>query len=608
MGTLMNENQVTKSMGKAFGLLAGEVALDSFAGGGGASTGIEQVLGCSVDIAINHNLDAIEMHKMNHPNAQHYCEDIWDVDPEEALLRSGGNSIGLAWWSPDCTHFSIAKGGTPVNQAIRGLAWVVIKWALRVPIRVNFLENVKEFRTWGSLLQDDNGDWRPDPDRKGETFKDFTKALTVGLSPRDPSWKECVLACGIQYDIKQKLKLFKGLQYDVDFRELVASDYGAPTIRKRLFMVMRNDGQPIEWPEITHGDPALNKQLVPQKVAADVIDWTIPVKSIFNRKKPLVEKTMARIAKGLQKFVFDSDAPYIVEHKNQRPFITEHANASSQRNMPIDEPLRTICAQVKGGHFAVVSADLEQAYPNEQNSDSTSVKDNKQELLAFMAKHFTGCAGASIDDPLATITGVDHNALVTANVEKSIIPTYEEWIQSTEKWGGTRAEYDRLFGEDVDTVTTSHVIKMRGTNLGHTVSEPAHTVSAGGNHLGIVNSFLIKYFGSNFGTDINTPVHTLTTKERFGLVVVQGEVMVKMHGAIYRVLDIGMRMLEPHELFLAQGFPKNYQFQFDQNGKKISKAKQVARCGNSVCPPVAKALVSANIKHIPLNYALPLAA
>ncbi|MCE7621595.1 DNA cytosine methyltransferase, partial [Vibrio fluvialis] len=254
--------------------------------------------------------------------------------------------------------------------------------------------------------------------------------------------------------------------------------------------------------------------------AADIIDWSIPVKSIFGRKKPLAEKTMQRIAKGLEKFVLNSDNPFVVSEENQTPFITEHANASNQRNMPADEPLRTICAQVKGGHFALVTA--------------------------FMAKHYSGVTGSELNEPLHTVTTADHNALVT-----------------------------------------SHMIKMRGDNLGHGTDEPVHTISAGGFHIGEVRAFLLKYYGTNYGHTLNQPVQTITTKHRFGLVTVRGE-----H---YQVVDIGMRMLEPHELFAAQGFPTDYLISHDSSGKKLSKAKQVARCGNAVCPPVAQALVEANL-------------
>lgn len=502
--------------------LFNELIIDNFAGGGGASSGIEMATGRSVDIAINHDPDAIAMHAMNHPSSKHYCESVWDVDPREAV---NGLPVGLCWLSPDCKHFSKAKGGKPVEKKIRGLAWVAVRWAATVKPRVIMLENVEEFKTWGPIV-----DGKPCPDRKGKTFQSFVRAL-------------------------------ERQGYKVEFKELRACDYGAPTIRKRLFMVARRDGRPIVWPKPTHGKPDTSEvksgKLKPWRTAAECIDWSIPCPSIFERKKPLAENTLKRIAKGIQKFIVESDSPYIIKSKTPlivgsggpkysakprsveqpintlcmtnhsalvepvlTPFITEHANASNQRNMASNEPLRTQCAEVKGGHFALVSA--------------------------FLAKHYTGVVGAPIDKPTPTVTTVDHNALVT-----------------------------------------SHVIKMRGTNIGHRADEPAHTITAGGLHLGEVRAFLLKYYSTNIGLKVDEPVHTVTTKERFGIVTVKG--------VDYQIIDIGMRMLQPRELFKAQGFADDYIIDVDPNGKPISKNKQVARCGNAVPPPFAKALVEANL-------------
>lgn len=463
------------------GIRPGEIVVDNFAGGGGASTGIELGLNRHVDIAINHDQAAIDMHRMNHPETKHYCESVWDVDPKEACA---GRPVGLAWFSPDCKHFSKAKGGQPVDKNIRGLAWVTIKWCLRVPVRVFHLENVEEFKTWGPVIEVSPGKFKPCKKRVGETFNGFIKALTTGISPTHPAWKEMCTTLGIQFDIAAKLKLFRGLGYQVEYATLSLADYGIPTIRKRLFLTARNDGEEIRWPAVTHGKK--DSGLQPFKTAADdVIDWSIPVKSIFGRKKPLVDKTLIRIAKGLQRFVIDNPEPYLVN--NQVSFITECANGSSRHDMPIDEPFRTICAEVKGGHLALV---------------------------------------------------------------------------------------------------TSHIIKLRGDNLGHCIDEPLHTISAGGNHLGIVRAFLIKYYGQIGAQSIEEPLHTIRTGDCFGLVVVKGEK--------YRVADIGLRMLEPHELFRAHDFPSDYKISHDSNGKKLSKKNQVARVGNSVPPTIAKLLVEAN--------------
>ncbi|KZX00057.1 hypothetical protein JL49_13240 [Pseudoalteromonas luteoviolacea] len=484
-----------------------ELVIDNFAGGGGASTGMELGLNRHVDIAINHDQDAIDMHKLNHPETKHYCESVWDVDPIEAC---NGRPVGLAWFSPDCKHFSKAKGNVPVNKNIRGLAWVAVRWAALVPVRILMLENVEEFLTWGPVV-----DGKPCKERKGETFNAFILALTTGLPCENPAFNEVCEALCIEKDHITQNKIINGLGYNVEWRILKACDYGTPTIRKRLFLIARNDGKPIEWPEPTHGEG-----LKPYKTAADIIDWSVPVKSIFNRKRPLAEKTMARIAKGLQRFVLNSNNPFVVPEECSIPFITEHANASNQRNMSANEPLRTICAQVKGGHFALVSAHI--------------------------AKHYTGVDGSDIQDPLHTVTAKDHNALVT-----------------------------------------SHMVKLRGSNIGHGTNEPVHTISAGGFHIGEVRAFLVEYYGTGNAHRLDKPLHTVTTKDRFGLVTIKGE--------DYQIVDIGMRMLEPHELFAAQGFPSDYKISHDSSGMKLSKAKQVARCGNAVCPPLAQALVEANL-------------
>ncbi|HDX8451395.1 TPA: DNA cytosine methyltransferase [Aeromonas hydrophila] len=534
-----------------------EIVVDNFAGGGGASTGIEMALGRSPEIAINHDPDAISMHTVNHPTTEHYCESVWDIVPRDVVA---GRPVGLVWLSPDCKHFSKAKGSTPVSKKIRGLAWVTLRWAATVRPRVIMLENVEEFQTWGPLLIDAEGNARPDPAKKGRTFNSFINAL-------------------------------RRQGYKVEWRELRACDYGTPTIRKRLFLIARRDGAPIVWPKPTHGDPASAEvkagKLLPWPTAADVIDWSIPCPSIFERKRPLAENTLRRIAKGLERFVINAAEPFIVNTRNGEregqqprirgidqplwtvtaqgsqgaicipilaPFITEHANASQQRNMPANEPLRTICAQVKGGHFALVSPVIARQFGRsvgqsvEEPLGTVMAKADKSQLVtAFLAKHYTGVVGAELTQPLPTVTTVDHNALVT-----------------------------------------SHLVKLRGTcQHGQPVTEPMPTVTAGGLHIGEVRAFLLKYYGTNIGHAADEPLQTVTTKHRFGLVTVRGE--------DYQIVDIGMRMLEPHELFAAQGFPADYVIDHDATGKKFTKTAQVARCGNAVCPPLAAALVRANL-------------
>lgn len=496
-------------------LLPNEIVVDNFAGGGGASTGMEIGLNRHVDIAINHDPEAIDMHKMNHPETKHYCESVWDVDPVEACA---GRPVGLAWFSPDCKHFSKAKGNRPVDKNIRGLAWVAIRWAALVPVRIIMLENVEEFMTWGPVVEVEEGKFKPCPDRKGETFEAFVKVLTTGLEKQHPAWEEIRYALGETFPYE---KLEKGLGYNVDYRVLHACDYGAPTIRKRFFLVARNDKQPIEWPVPTHGPKGSG--LMPYATAADIIDWSIPVKSIFGRKKPLAEKTMERIAKGLEKFVFSSDSPFIVN----------------------DE-------------------------------------------CAFIAKHYTGVTGSDLREPLATVTTTDHNALVMAFMTKFRAGSVGYDIETPVHTITSGGEQKRPGTANTQALVTSHMVKLRGTNVGHPTDEPLHTISAGGFHLGEVRAFLIKYYGTSFGEDLQSPLGTVTTKDRFGLVTVRGEQ--------YQIVDIGMRMLEPNELFAAQGFPSDYKITHNSQGKKISKASQVARCGNAVCPPVAQALVEANLQ------------
>jgi len=532
--------------------------IDNFAGGGGASTGIELGLGRTVDIAVNHDPEAVAMHDINHPHTRHFCESVWEVDPR---VIADGKPVDLAWFSPDCKHFSKAKGGAPVKKEIRGLAWVAIRYAATVKPNVIMLENVEEFVTWGPLATDG----RPCPKNKGRTFASFTNAL-------------------------------KRLGYQVDWRELRACDYGAPTIRKRLFLIARRDGQPIVWPEPTHGDPASEavkaKRLKPWRTAAEIIDWSLPCPSIFKRKKPLAENTLRRIARGIQRYVLDSSDPFLVKVNHGydyfrgqpldeplqtitsklgtglvvptlAPFITEHANGSTQRNMPADAPLRTICAQVKGGHFALVAPVITKFRSNDRGSSVQSplatVTANSfikkpggaapiGLVAAFLAKHYGGNytgPGSSMESPLPTATTVDHNALVT-----------------------------------------SHLVKLRNNCIGQDVREPIHTLTTGG-HMGEVRAFLLKYYGHGEGQPLQDPLHTVTTKDRHALVMIKGEP--------YQIVDIGMRMLEPHELFAAQGFPADYIHDRTAGGKKLSKAAQVRMCGNSVCPPVAAALVKANL-------------
>lgn len=517
-------------------MIHGELVVDNFAGGGGASTGIELATGYSVDIAINHDPEAIRMHKMNHPNTKHYCEDVWQVDPVKAC---NGNPVGLAWFSPDCKHFSKAKGGKPKDKNIRGLAWVACRWAGLVRPRVIMLENVEEFKTWGPL----NRSHRPIKSKTGKTYQKFIQQL-------------------------------QELGYEVQTKELVAADYGAPTMRKRFFLIARCDGVPIMWPEPTHGpadSEAVKAGLLKAYVGAYTqFDFSLPCPSIFDTSeeikekygiravRPLAPKTMERIARGLKKFVLENPEPFIVpigygERKGQAPRVHD-----------IEKPLPTIVGS--GKHYLC-----------------------EPKLAPIIDKAYGGNyagSGSKVDDPIDTITTVDHNRLV--------VPTLIQYHSETTK--------DEVRGQTItDPIMTvdgsnryglvaSFLSKFYKSGTGQDIREPLHTVTTSPGHFGEVRAFLIKYYGDCTGQDIKKPLDTVTTKDRFGLVTIAG--------VDYQIVDIGLRMLEPRELYGCQGFPKDYIIDHDYTGKIYPRAEQVKRCGNAVCPPIPAALVRANLPEL----------
>lgn len=493
--------------------IAEELVVDLFAGGGGASTGIEQAIGRHVDIAINHDPEAVALHAMNHPQTQHFVSDVFEVDPRQV---TEGRPVGLLWASPDCKHFSKAKGGKPVSKKIRSLAWVVVKWARLVAPRVIFLENVEEFQTWGPL----GADGRPCPDRKGLTFRRWVREL-------------------------------QREGYVVEWREMRACDYGAPTTRKRLFLVARRDGLPIVWPKPTHG-PGLK----PYRTAAECIDWTIPAPSIFERARPLADNTLRRIARGVMRYVVNAAKPFIVHmaHGEGKPGGVQRWGSGAHS---IDKPMPTITT--KAEHMLAVPTLVQTGYGERPGQAPRSLDlhaplgtvvgcGQKHALVAaFLAKHYGGneTPGTPLDRPVDTITTQDHNALVA-----------------------------------------SSLVKLRGTSSAAPVDEPLHTVSAQGTHHAEVRALLIKFYGTDQDPRLDEPLHTITTKDRFGLVVVQGEV--------YEIADIGMRMLEPRELYRAQGFPDSYLIDRRADGTPLPKHAQVRMVGNSVSPVAAQALVAAN--------------
>ncbi|KGX47229.1 DNA cytosine methyltransferase [Burkholderia pseudomallei] len=606
--------------------LGRELIVDNFAGGGGASTGLERAFGRPVDIAINHDAEAIAMHLANHPHTTHYCESVFDVDP---AAITGNQPVGLVWLSPDCKHFSKAKGGKPVSKKIRGLAWIALRWAAIVKPRVIMLENVEEFVTWGPL----GADGRPCPKNRGRTFRSFVNALARH-------------------------------GYRVEHRELRACDFGAPTIRKRLFLVARRDGLPIVWPTPTHGDPKSAAvragALRPRRTAADCIDWSIPCPSIFERDRPLKDATLRRIARGIMKFVVNSDDPFIVKFSQNStgqtldepmhtvmagaprfgvvvPHVTKfHANSVGSA---ADAPLHTVaaggdCARpagaahamgvvaatlvknnfgetpcqdaagplhtvtTQGNKFGVVAATLVQTGYGERPGQAPRVPGLDKPLgtivagaakhaavTAFLAKHYGGVTGTCIDVPTGTVTTSDHHAVVTAQL-----------VGCGGRAGQSRP---RDAGEPCATITSkadtavavSHLVKLRGTcRDGAPADEPLHTISAGGTHHAEVRAFLIKYYGEGGQwQDAREPMHTIPTRDRIGLVTI--------HGEDYAIVDIGMRMLTPRELARAQGFPDSYVLDPVVNGKPLSKSAQVRMIGNSVCPDVATALIRANFAH-----------
>lgn len=582
--------------------------VDNFAGGGGASTGIEAALGRAVNIAINHDEEAIRMHEVNHPDTVHIRNNIWQIDPREV---TGGKPVDLAWFSPDCKHFSKAKGGKPREKSIRDLAWVVVLWAQRVKPSLILLENVEEFRTWGPLC--DEG--KPIAERKGETFDKWCREL-------------------------------RKAGYKLQFRELRACDYGAPTIRKRFFMVARCDGEPIVWPKPTHGAPdsadVKAGRLKPWRTAAEIIDWSIPCPSIFTRKKPLAEKTLRRIAHGIVKFVLNHPSPFIVPICN--------TNWAGDRFYPGNEPLRTVTT-AKGGEQALVTpyfartahGDVDKSGkrrgqpchgPADQFPTVTQSGDSAL-VVPHVTKFRNGAIGHDVGEPLATVTansyvkrpgGSAPLGVVSAVLERQFgkstgadpaqpMPTITAGgggktavltaqliaAHLDQANGGPRNE--NLAGRRADApistlattgsqqrIVTSNLVKLRGTCAhGQSVDEPLHTVSAGGTHMAEVRAFLIKYYGNESdGHTLDGPLGTVTVNDRFGLVT------VTIAGEEYVIVDIGLRMLSPRELFNAQGFPPDYIIEHDAEGRKLTKTAQVAKCGNSVCPPLAEALVRAN--------------
>ncbi len=642
-----------------------ELIIDNFAGGGGASTGIELALGQPVDIAINHDGDAIAMHKVNHPYTTHYQEDVFAIEPEQV---TGGRPVGVAWFSPDCKHFSRAKGGKPVEKKIRGLSWVILKWALsKVAPRVIFMENVPEIQTWCPLIEQ-NGKLYPDMSRKGETFNGFISMLTNGINEEHPALQEACEFLNIEIKSKEYYKLVHGLGYSVKFKELKACDYGAPTIRKRFYLIARNDGLPIVFPKPTHGT---TKGLMPYRSAAECIDFTIPCKSIFGRSKDLSENTLRRIARGLDKFVIknpkpfimqmnyenipqDIDAPlstitainkhYVVnptivpigygERKGQAPCVKDistplstvvsvckqnlvlpqiepYIMTNNTNNAPhsTSEPLPTITT---GNRNFLCMPSLIQYHSEQSKCEVRGQKINKPIMTidsspryalnaCYISKYFSGekQAGSDIKKPLSTITGIDHNSLVTVNLSC-------RYGNGKDGHGG--ADHSSNANNPLATVTTlprhylisSNLCVLRKNTEAKSFKEPLSTITTK-QHFIKVDTYLVKY---NNKQDLkNWGFIRKLLNDYAGYSIAEDEILIiEIDGVPYFICDVGMRMLKAKELMLAQGFPKDYIIDIESKiGKKYSEAKQIARMGNAVCPPVATALVKANCADIALK-------
>ncbi len=592
-----------------------ELFVDNFAGGGGASTGIELAIGRNVDIAINHDPDAIAMHKANHPNTKHYCEDVWEVDPVEAC---NGRSVALAWFSPDCKHFSRAKGGKPVDKKIRGLAWVAIRWALLVRPRVIMLENVPEIQTWGPLGEDN----KPIKERSGETFTGFILALTSGIPKSHHAFTEMCNALEISVDSFAADTLSKGLGYKVQYRTEKSCDYGAPTTRTRFYLIARCDGKAIVWPEHSHApkdsEAVKNGVKLPYRTAAECIDWSIPAKSIFEREKPLAENTLRRIARGIKKFVIDNPEPFIV---------TVNHSGENFRGQSINEPLKTVTAKhgygivtptIMSNNTGNIGASVDAPLPTVTTGNRNFLVTPTIVPIGYGERENQQPRVNSVEDPLGTIVSSGKHYLVAPSLIQYHSETSDNEVRGQEvaepimtidtnpryalacahimknysggyTGAGTKADapLDTVTAVDHNSLVTANLITLRKNMDGQKVDEPISTISCSGAHHAEVQAFLVKYFSTGKAKPVDEPLDTVTTKDRFALVTV--------HGEEYIIADIRMRMLQPKELFKAQGFPDDYIIDRDFDGNAYSKSKQVARCGNAVTPPVATALVRANL-------------
>lgn len=575
-----------------------EIVVDFFCGGGGAGTGLEMGLGRPVTVAKNHSPAAISMHTANHPAARHFTTDVFEGDPDEECQ---GRPVGWFHMSPDCTHHSQAAGGQPRKREIRNLSWIGLKWAGKKRPRVISLENVKQILQWGPLIA-----------KRDKTTGRVMKldGTVAAVGERVPVQQQFLVPDPKRRGItwRRFVLLLEGMGYQVEWRIIKACDFGAPTSRERLFMIARCDGQPIVWPEPTHAkNPAKGQQK--WRTAADCIDWSVPSKSIFGRKKELAAATLRRVAKGMKKFVLD----------NPQPFIVPIANWSGELAQSAHEPLRTVTSWPRGGSFAMASPVIFPA--THQGADRvndptlplpTVTAANRGEMMLgspvmISAAHGEGQPGRTqrwgagskdVREPLGTVTASNGHAVAVAFIEQAN--------------GGFNTTPAKGADEPLTTVTntgsqqrlvTANLATLRRNCVGRAVDEPVPTMTAGAEHHALVEyklspeheegalrvaAFLISYYGTENISACDAPAPTVTTKDRLGLVT------VSVKGTPYVIVDICLRMLQPHELYRAQGFPASYIIDKGADGKPFTKTEQVHMCGNSVSPPPMAALARAN--------------
>lgn len=615
-----------------------EIIVDNFAGGGGASTGIELAAGRPVNIAINHDPDAILLHQTNHPFTEHMQASVWDVDPVEVCK---GRPVGLAWFSPDCKHFSKAKGAALVDRNIRGLAWIVLRWAGTVRPRVIMLENVEEFQTWGPVRKG-----KPVKKKAGQTFR---------------RWKQQLADLG----------------YEIEHRELVAADYGAPTTRKRFVLIARCDEQPIVWPEPTHGprdsEAVKAGKLLPWRSAAEIIDWNIPTYSIFaskqeikekygvNAVRPLADNTLRRVIRGVDKFTIKSGQPFIVpmgygERKGQAPrvndiheplstvvakdkfglcepvmapFAVECNHGGDGHTRSVGEPMNTVTGKYTGGICEPILAPI--TVTNTSNSVGSPASEPVHtvttagnqilaaaNLIQYHTEQSEKVRGQSMADPIMTVDSSNRYGLACANLVEYYgngnpldISQPMHTVTAHDREALVSAHIQKFFGgvigedarEPLPTVTTvdhnalcaAHVVKFKGQELGISPEEPLPTITAHSGAGGFAECRTVLVKANNRENLGNWPQIRELLNKYCGYNLQDDEVLLLIiRGVAYFVSDITLRMLTPRELYSAMSFPVDYIIDRDYLGNVYPKSKTVARCGNAVCPALAYVLVWAN--------------